>query len=138
MELTLDEQGAHTLFGNHDENLRLLEDAFDVKISSRGNEITVKGPAENVDTVEKLLGEMQQKELKVRMQKGADFLRQGYGPFMQGREQVVTEALERLRDQVREAQQQVAGQIDQAVAFADASPYPALDEITSDVYVSYR
>ena len=60
MELTLDEQGAHTLFGNHDENLRLLEDAFDVKISSRGNEIFVQGPAGNVPPVEKLLGELQQ------------------------------------------------------------------------------
>ena len=60
MELTLDEQGTHQLFGNHDENLRMLEDAFDVKISSRGNEITVKGPAGNVDAVEKLLAEMQQ------------------------------------------------------------------------------
>ncbi|MGZ7079270.1 MAG: PhoH family protein [Thermoanaerobaculia bacterium] len=58
MELTLDEQGAHTLFGNHDENLRLLEDAFDVKISSRGNEIHVQGPAASV--VEKLLDELQQ------------------------------------------------------------------------------
>jgi len=58
MELTLDEQGAHTLFGHHDENLRLLEDAFDVKISSRGKGIFVQGSAANV--VEKLLGEMQQ------------------------------------------------------------------------------
>ena len=60
MELTLDEQGTHTLFGNHDENLRMLEDAFDVKISSRGNEISVKGNADNVAPVEKFLGEMQQ------------------------------------------------------------------------------
>jgi phosphate starvation-inducible PhoH-like protein len=59
MELTLDEQGAHTLFGNHDENLRMIEEAFDVKISSRGNEIFVKGPAEKTGPVEKLLGEMQ-------------------------------------------------------------------------------
>ena len=35
MELTLDDEGTHTLFGNHDENLRLLEDAFDVKISRK-------------------------------------------------------------------------------------------------------
>src|SRR5215212_7977676 len=60
MELTLNEQGAHQLFGNHDENLRLLEDEFGVKISSRGNEIFVQGPPENVGPVEKLLGEMQQ------------------------------------------------------------------------------
>ncbi len=60
MELTLDEQGSHTLFGNHDENLRLLEEEFNVKISSRGSEIFVKGPAENVGPVEKLLGQMQE------------------------------------------------------------------------------
>ena len=28
IELTLDEQRTHTLFGNHDENLRTIEDAF--------------------------------------------------------------------------------------------------------------
>ena len=60
MELTLDDEGTHTLFGNHDENLRMLEDEFDVKISSRGNEITVKGDAGNVAPVEKLLTQMQQ------------------------------------------------------------------------------
>src|SRR5512132_58222 len=60
MELTVDEQGAHTLFGNHDENLRMLEETFDVKISSRGNEIFVKGPTEKVAPVEKLLSQMQE------------------------------------------------------------------------------
>jgi phosphate starvation-inducible protein PhoH and related proteins len=59
MELTLNEQGAHTLFGNHDENLRMLEDEFGVKISSRGSEISVKGAPEDVATVEKLLVDMQ-------------------------------------------------------------------------------
>jgi phosphate starvation-inducible PhoH-like protein len=60
MELTLDEKGAHTLFGHHDENLRMLEDAFDVKISSRGSEIFVQGRAENIAPVERLLRQMQQ------------------------------------------------------------------------------
>ena len=60
MELTIDDKGAHTLFGNHDENLRMLEDEFDVQISSRGNEIFVNGEAKNVAPVEKLLAEMQQ------------------------------------------------------------------------------
>jgi phosphate starvation-inducible PhoH-like protein len=58
--LTLDEQRTHTLFGNHDENLRTIEDAFGVKISSRGNEIFVAGPAENRAAVEKMIDEMQQ------------------------------------------------------------------------------
>jgi phosphate starvation-inducible PhoH-like protein len=60
MELTLDEEGTHTLFGNHDENLRMIEDEFGVKISARGNEIFVQGKADNVRPVEKLLGQMQQ------------------------------------------------------------------------------
>ncbi len=60
MELTLDDEGTHTLFGNHDENLRMLEDEFKVKISSRGNEIFVNGEAGSVAPVEKLLAQMQQ------------------------------------------------------------------------------
>ena len=60
MELRLDEEGTQTLFGNRDENLRMLEDEFDVKISSRGNEIFVQGAAANVAPVEKLLKEMQE------------------------------------------------------------------------------
>ncbi|HEX2831613.1 MAG TPA: PhoH family protein [Thermoanaerobaculia bacterium] len=56
--LTLDERQTHTLFGNHDENLRTIEDAFHVKISSRGNEIHVTG--ENAAQVETLLTQLQQ------------------------------------------------------------------------------
>jgi phosphate starvation-inducible PhoH-like protein len=58
--LSLDERQAHTLFGNHDENLRAIEDAFAVKISSRGAEIFVSGPPANQVIVEALIGELQQ------------------------------------------------------------------------------
>src|SRR5437764_3003859 len=60
MDLTFDDEGTHTLFGNHDENLRMLEDEFKVKISSRGGEIFVSGAPDNVAPVEKLLAQMQQ------------------------------------------------------------------------------
>jgi phosphate starvation-inducible PhoH-like protein len=60
IELTLDERQTHTLFGNHDENLRAIEDAFGVKISSRGNEIFVSGAEENRGNVQRLLGDLQQ------------------------------------------------------------------------------
>ena len=60
MELTLDDQGTQALFGNHDENLRMLEEEFKVKISSRGSEIFVKGDAGSVAPVEKLLAQMQE------------------------------------------------------------------------------
>ena len=59
IELILNEQQTHTLFGNHDENLRTIEDAFDVKISSRGNELFVAGTSENIAPVQKLVGELQ-------------------------------------------------------------------------------
>jgi phosphate starvation-inducible PhoH-like protein len=59
IELTLNDQQAQTLFGNHDENIRTIEDAFDVKISSRGNEIFVSGSAENSAAVQKMIGELQ-------------------------------------------------------------------------------
>jgi phosphate starvation-inducible PhoH-like protein len=57
IELTLDERQSHTLFGNHDENLRTIEDAFGVKISSRGNEMHVTG--EKSPQVETLLTQLQ-------------------------------------------------------------------------------
>jgi phosphate starvation-inducible PhoH-like protein len=60
IELTLDERQSHTLFGNHDENLRTIEDALGVKISSRGKEIFVGGDADNRGAAEKMLGELQQ------------------------------------------------------------------------------
>jgi phosphate starvation-inducible PhoH-like protein len=60
MQLTLDDEGTHTLFGNHDENLRMLEDEFKVKISSRGGEIFVTGAPDSVAPVEKLLAQMQE------------------------------------------------------------------------------
>ncbi|HEX8617698.1 MAG TPA: PhoH family protein [Thermoanaerobaculia bacterium] len=59
IELTLNEQQMHTLFGNHDENIRTIEDAFDVKISSRGKELFVSGGSENRAAVQKLVGDFQ-------------------------------------------------------------------------------
>src|SRR5579859_4137723 len=66
MELRLDDEGTQTLFGNRDENLRMLEDEFNVRISSRGGEILVQGDSQKVSSVEKLLEEMQ------------DLIEQGY------------------------------------------------------------
>ena len=83
MELTLDDQGTQALFGNHDETLRMLEEEFKVKISSRGNEIFVKGDAGSVAPVEKLLGQMQ------------ELITQGY-PI---RKSDVSTAMRVLRDQ---------------------------------------
>ena len=66
MELRLDDEGTQALFGLRDENLRMLEDEFKVKISSRGGEIHIQGSPESVASAEKLLAEMQ------------DLIEQGY------------------------------------------------------------
>jgi phosphate starvation-inducible PhoH-like protein len=60
MSLTLTDEGVTTLFGIHDENLRLIEEGFGVRISARGSEVFVQGSDEGVGAAEKLLRELQQ------------------------------------------------------------------------------
>ncbi|HEY5610617.1 MAG TPA: PhoH family protein [Thermoanaerobaculia bacterium] len=60
MNLTLSDEGVTTLFGVHDENLRLVEDALDVKISARGGEIFLQGEPDNVARAQKLLTDMKE------------------------------------------------------------------------------
>jgi phosphate starvation-inducible PhoH-like protein len=58
MNVSLSEEALTTLFGVHDQNLRLIEDAFKVRVSSRGDEIFVQGEPENVQQAEKLLADL--------------------------------------------------------------------------------
>ncbi|HVT04840.1 MAG TPA: PhoH family protein [Thermoanaerobaculia bacterium] len=60
MSLTLSGEEATTLFGIHDQNLRAIEDAFKVKVSTRNGEIFVQGEGPGVATAEKLLGQLVQ------------------------------------------------------------------------------
>jgi phosphate starvation-inducible PhoH-like protein len=57
-KISLPEQGIETLLGHLDENLRLLEDSFGVRLSVRGGEFTVDGPARGEERVETLLRQM--------------------------------------------------------------------------------
>jgi len=41
--VSVPERGLETLFGNHDENLRFLEETFKVRILSQGNELRIEG-----------------------------------------------------------------------------------------------
>jgi phosphate starvation-inducible PhoH-like protein len=41
--ISVPEKGVESLFGTHDENLRLLEKAFGVRIHGRGTELTIEG-----------------------------------------------------------------------------------------------
>ncbi|HEY8449878.1 MAG TPA: PhoH family protein [Bacillota bacterium] len=53
-----DNEEALRLFGYGDSHLRRIEDEFPVHIVARGNEITVQGPAEEVDRVRLLFDEL--------------------------------------------------------------------------------
>jgi phosphate starvation-inducible PhoH-like protein len=41
--VSVPDKGVESLYGTHDENLRLLEKAFDVRIRGRGTELTIEG-----------------------------------------------------------------------------------------------
>ena len=47
-----------SLFGQHDQHLRMLEDAFGVRMSARGDEVVLDGTPESVDRAEKTLTEL--------------------------------------------------------------------------------
>lgn len=53
-KITVPEQETLALFGIHDENLKSIESAFDVKIVSRGQEVQVEGAADKVELVENI------------------------------------------------------------------------------------
>lgn len=59
-----------SLFGPHDLHLRLIEDTFQVRLSARGDEVTLEGQAEAVSKAERLIAELAEwtighRELKV-------------------------------------------------------------------------
>ena len=49
--IAVPERGAEALFGTHDENLRFLEDALEVRIKSQGSELLVEGDGKAEETV---------------------------------------------------------------------------------------
>jgi hypothetical protein len=55
--------------------------------------------------VREALGDLQQSETKLRMKRSTDWIRRGQGQYLMGSEQAATGNLERLRDQLRQAQQ---------------------------------
>jgi len=55
--LTLPDGGLAAFFGRFDENLRIIEEAFGVRLSVRGSDVSVAGEAASVSSVEKLFRE---------------------------------------------------------------------------------
>jgi phosphate starvation-inducible PhoH-like protein len=60
MPVTISDEDVTTLFGVHDENLRILENAFKVRITARGSDVFFQGEPENVGLAEKVLNAMQE------------------------------------------------------------------------------
>jgi phosphate starvation-inducible PhoH-like protein len=54
----LPEKGAEALFGNHDENLRFLEDKLKVRIRTQGSELSVEGPPDAQEIVRQIFDQL--------------------------------------------------------------------------------
>jgi phosphate starvation-inducible PhoH-like protein len=54
LQLTLPERGIESLFGTHDENLKRIEQAFEVQLAARGNRLQIEGDADRTPVVEHL------------------------------------------------------------------------------------
>ncbi|HKS29259.1 MAG TPA: PhoH family protein [Pyrinomonadaceae bacterium] len=54
-KIELPPRGLETLFGVHDQNIKYLESLLDVRVSARGQDLTVDGDPKDVETVERIL-----------------------------------------------------------------------------------
>ena len=53
-KIVLPERGIEALFGTYDENIKVLEELFNVTVTVRGNEVVVEGDAPDVDAVQRI------------------------------------------------------------------------------------
>jgi phosphate starvation-inducible PhoH-like protein len=56
--ITVPEEGAATLFGSYDENLKHLESLFGVRIRTQGHDLLVEGEAPAVERIDRLVGQL--------------------------------------------------------------------------------
>ena len=56
--VALPERGAEALFGNHDENLRFLEEKLKVRIKTQGSDLSVEGPEEGQEVVRQIFEQL--------------------------------------------------------------------------------
>jgi phosphate starvation-inducible PhoH-like protein len=57
-KLSVSERGLETLFGAYDENLKLLEQAFRVKIAARGTDLTLRGDPSRTKLAARLISQL--------------------------------------------------------------------------------
>jgi phosphate starvation-inducible protein PhoH and related proteins len=53
--IELPPRGLETLFGVHDQNIKYLESILDVRVNARGQDLTVDGDPQDVETVRRIL-----------------------------------------------------------------------------------
>lgn len=56
-KIELPPRGLNTLFGVQDQNLKYLESLLDLRIGARGNELTIEGDPQNIETVQSILSD---------------------------------------------------------------------------------
>ena len=56
--VALPERGFEALFGNHDENLRFLEEKLKVRIKTQGSELSVEGPEDAQEIVRQIFDQL--------------------------------------------------------------------------------
>jgi phosphate starvation-inducible protein PhoH and related proteins len=56
--VSVPERGVESLFGTHDENLRLLEEAFKVRIRSHGSDLTIEGDEQGAERAGRVLEQL--------------------------------------------------------------------------------
>ena len=57
-KITVPDEGAESLFGTYDENLKHLEGLFSVRIRTNGHELMVEGEAGDVGRAEKVIEQL--------------------------------------------------------------------------------
>src|SRR5215203_5001919 len=57
-KITVPDEGAESLFGTYDENLKHLEGLFTVRIRTNGHELIVEGDADDAARTEKVLDQL--------------------------------------------------------------------------------
>ena len=57
-KISIPEEGVESLFGTYDENLKHLENQFNVRIRTTGNELIVEGDTGDVARAEKVLDQL--------------------------------------------------------------------------------
>ncbi len=58
IRIAVAQEGLEALFGIHDQNLKRIEKAFEVRISARGNEVAIDGPEGGMAQAAHLLSQL--------------------------------------------------------------------------------